>query len=316
MVANSRLEGRFWSITQAWEVRRSVEAMSRYVHIIGFVILLLLPLRAFGQNPPPVVRAVEITSTWKSVGGGITGANKAANRSGSSEIAIRKEGDKYQLYKNVLDGDALADNTVVAADLIAALEKALMAPAIPQISLEALGITPAWLKARAPSVTQHFAEKRINSAQIHGAMFASAFADPAEVEKVLPGLFDYRHYSCADCTRFSYYVEIVVTFDDSSVLKARAASQFPLMLPWRVIANSPGPQTFNADISRALAALLPEDATNRSRLSGEDLDIQVGRAVLTQVEHQAQLSDVETKTDGTFSALRAKYNIESASIGD
>ena len=47
-------------------------------------------------------------------------------------------------------------------------------------------------------------------------------------------------------------------------------SQMPFMLPWRIQRADPGPpfETFDADVSRTLAACLPEDYLNRSRLLG------------------------------------------------
>lgn len=290
--------------------------MSQYTYVIGFVMLLVVPLRTLGQYQPGV-RSVEIKSSWKSAGGGIVRANPpATKRSESSEITIRKEGDKYEAQKTVLDGNLLTDHQAVDADQIAVLVKALKAPVIPEIRLEGLGITPEWLKAHASSVAQRLVKpSKIYGVPARQAMLEYTFADPVEVNKVLPGLFDSRRYRCADCTRFFYYVEIVVTFDDSSALTARSASQFPLMLPWRVITSTPGSQTFNGDISRAVAALLPENATNRSRLTGEDLDIKVGGELLGRLRHQEQLSEVESQTGETFAALRSKYSIESASIG-
>jgi hypothetical protein len=47
-------------------------------------------------------------------------------------------------------------------------------------------------------------------------------------------------------------------------------SQMPFMLPWRIQRADPGPpfETFDADVSRTLAACLPEDYLNGSRLLG------------------------------------------------
>jgi hypothetical protein len=47
-------------------------------------------------------------------------------------------------------------------------------------------------------------------------------------------------------------------------------SQMPFMLPWRIQRADPGPsfETFDADVSRNLAACLPEVYLNRSRLLG------------------------------------------------
>jgi hypothetical protein len=134
------------------------------------------------------------------------------------------------------------------------------------------------------------------------------------MDKVVPELFDNRHYRCADCGRFLQYVKISVTFEDGASQDALSSSQFPYMLPWHLVGKNAAATAYNADISRAIAALMPENSTNRSLLSGENLAMQLGRAIMFRVERQAQLLDVESKTGGTFSTLRSKYAIESANI--
>jgi hypothetical protein len=291
--------------------------MSRYLQIMGFAMLFSAPEQVLAQKPP-VVHSIEITSTFKERGGLVhrVAQGSSGTEASSTEIAIYKEGNAYHMHDKALDSNSARADWVVDGALIVALAKALTAPARAEANLDDLGVTPAWLKAHASGAAQHFAGTRINGAPVHLAMLEAAFADPAEADQAVPVLFDSRHYSCADCPRPDRYVEIVVTFDNAPSVKARSGSQFPFMLPWRVFGNSPGSVAFNADISRALAALLPENATNRAQLAGENLDIALGNVLLWRVEHQAQLSDVESKTGGTFGALRTKYNIQSASIGN
>jgi hypothetical protein len=223
-------------------------------------------------------------------------------------LVIHRQGDAYYLN----DKDAKVD-----ASLIAVLVKALTSPANPELSLDDLGVTPAWLKANASSVAHHFAETRVvNGHPVHEAMLESSFADPATMEKVVPRLFDNRHYFCFDCRHYLQSVVVHVTFDNLTSLEARSSSQFPYMLPWRLTGNPTPVPAFNADISRAIAALMPENWTNRSRLSGENLAMGLGSSVLMDVEHQAQLLEVESKTGGTLAALRSRYTVEQASIGD
>jgi hypothetical protein len=86
------------------------------------------------------------------------------------------------------------------------------------------------------------------------------------------------------------------------------------LLPWFVHGNATGVKAYNSDISRAVAALMPENSTNRSRLLGEHLDTALGSVLLTQVEKQAQVDDLEKQTGGTMKAIRARYTIEYARI--
>ncbi|MFZ0816326.1 MAG: hypothetical protein WAM78_12455 [Candidatus Sulfotelmatobacter sp.] len=216
---------------------------------------------------------------------------------------IHKEGNAYYL-----------DDKVVDSGLIVALQKAFTAPAIPSLSIDGLEISPAWLKAHAASVAQHFAKDLINGVPVHEAALESAFADPETMCKIVPMLFDVRHYACADCIHPVLSVKVNVGFEDGTSLEARSSSEFPFMLPWHVRSSGEVTTAYNADISGATAALMPEGSTNRSRLAGENLDLSLGRVVMMQVEREAQLRDIETQTGGTLSAIRSRYTVEYAKI--
>lgn len=285
--------------------------MSRYSSIL---LLCFFPLPfclspALAQNPK-VVHQIEITSTFQEMGGWHRRINPGSQPSGQSEpervdLIIRREGDAYYL-----------DDKVVDASLIAALVKALSAPPNPELNLDDLGVTPEWLKANASTVAHRLAEGRIvNGGPVHEAMLESAFADPATMGKVVPGLFNNDHYRCADCSHPFPSVKVSIRFEDFTSLEARSSSQFPFMLPWQLSRSGTGTVGYNADISRSLAALMPEKATNRERLSGENFAKALGGAVLMDVEQQAHLLDVESKTGETFSALRSRYTLEQASLG-
>jgi hypothetical protein len=281
--------------------------MPRYCK--AFLLALLLCLAHAGQSSaqdPPVVRRVEIVSTWSDFGmvEKIHKESPGRGQSSRTDLLIRRDGDKYYL-----------DDQIVDSSLVAALVNALTAAPNPALSIDDLGITPDWLKANASSVAQHLAETRIiNGGPPHRAMLEAAFADPVTMDKVVPTLFEERHYRCVDCKHYRPYVQIVVTFEDSSSLKAASTSQFPFLLPWHVAGKNADAIAYNAAISRALAALMPQNATNRTRLSGETLANVLADAVFPQVEHQAQMLDLEAKTGGTFAALRSRYTLESASI--
>jgi hypothetical protein len=281
--------------------------MSRYRKGFIFSLLLWLPHLTYAQNPA-VVRWIEISSTYLELGSRIS-LDKAPGRSGASDpsrtdLLIRKEGGAYYLGDNVVD-----------AGLIADLVKSLNAPVNSELNIEDLGITPAWLKANAPSVAQNIAAGTLlNGGPVHEVMLESAFADPATIDKVVPELFDDHHYFCADCKHYSQYVKVSVGFEDGTSQDAWSYSQFPYMLPWHLVGKNPAASAYNAGISRAIAALMPEESMNRSRLSGENLAMALGRIIMFRVERQAQLLDVESKTGGTFSALRSRYTIESANI--
>lgn len=86
------------------------------------------------------------------------------------------------------------------------------------------------------------------------------------------------------------------------------------MLPWKVKRNGEELVTYNADISRAIAALMPKESTNRSRIEGQSLAVDLGQAVMQQIRADWKLLDVENRVGGMLTTLRAKYAIESAEI--
>jgi hypothetical protein len=63
-------------------------------------------------------------------------------------------------------------------------------------------------------------------------------------------------------------VSIVWIQVDGTTVEASTECQAPLMLPWKVRRNGRTAITWNADISRSLAALLPYGFTNKRRLAG------------------------------------------------
>ena len=70
----------------------------------------------------------------------------------------------------------------------------------------------------------------------------------------------------------------------------------------------------NANISRALAQLMPLSAINRSRTGGESLPNERAEAVMLCVKGEWKLLDVENNASSTLALLRTQYVIETAEI--
>lgn len=77
--------------------------------------------------------------------------------------------------------------------------------------------------------------------------------------------------------------EIVLTFEDGSTITASSHSYYAFMLPWSLENGAAPVKTFNANISRAVAALMENAATDRERLRGEGLSDKLAYAVLTRL---------------------------------
>jgi hypothetical protein len=107
---------------------------------------------------------------------------------------------------------------------------------------------------------------------------------------------------------------VLVTLTNGSTLLATTHSQWPFLLPWIVEDGDKPRKAYNADISRAAAALLPEKATNRSRLAGDDLDILLALPLMRQLSTQQHMAEVEAQTGNTLAAIRTKYTVLNAQI--
>ncbi len=70
-------------------------------------------------------------------------------------------------------------------------------------------------------------------------------------------------------------MDVTLTLENGERLLAGARSQYAFMLPWVITRNGKFAQTWNPDIARALAGLLPRRFTNFSRLSGAEIRFNV-----------------------------------------
>ena len=268
--------------------------------------------RAQVQNP--AVRSVEIKSTLSSFGGRRkilkdSDPPKTLDDKQETDLVFEKKDGVYYLK-----GKGEGEDKAVDASLIAGLAKAVTGPANPEPNAEDLGITPEWLKANAPSVAKKFTTTWIGGRPVHVDLVESAFADPATIDRAIQTLF-HQHTYCSDCTHYFQSVRITVTFEDNTNLTANSSSEHPYMLPWNV-GEGTGTVAYNAAISRAVVALLPEKSANRALLAGENIDSGLGNIVMREEENETHLREVESKTGGTLSAIRAKYTIDSANIGE
>jgi hypothetical protein len=115
-------------------------------------------------------------------------------------------------------------------------------------------------------------------------------------------------------TRFDDYpsVEVVVTFEDGSSVEANSHLWYEFMLPWKLSRNHE--TSYNADISRALAALMPKKATNRERLAGQGFDAALAKTVMSYIDADWKLLDAGKRAETALTEIRRKYSIERAEI--
>lgn len=100
--------------------------------------------------------------------------------------------------------------------------------------------------------------------------------------------------------------KVEIVFDDGSKLSANAGAlgYTAFMLPW----DMKGRLTYNADISRAVASLLPDGSIGKSTLEGDKLATDLAREVMISVERE------EVRTGEALNMLRMVYDVVAASV--
>jgi hypothetical protein len=249
-----------------------------------FALLLCCASSCVAQQPR--IARVTIQSNW----GGLGAPSQ-------TEVLIVRDGSGYESKHDRID-----------SQLVESLLAALNAPLIAKPELENLGINQAWLEANAIPAVEKYAGSFDDAAANQKALYRASFANEALVRQVIPNLFSF--------IRTDDYpsAKVEVTFEDGSSVSASSASQYLFMLPWKVKQNGQEVATFNANISRAVAALMPKKSTNRPRIAGQGLDADLAEAVMRHIEKDWKLLNVENRVGGTLATLRARYTVESADI--
>jgi len=139
------------------------------------------------------------------------------------------------------------------------------------------------------------------------ALFESTLTDPEKIRDVLPSLFTY--------TSFDDYpsAEVKIKFSDDSQLTLTSHSYYEFMLPW-TIHGSKNLETYNADISRAISALLPPKSANKERLAGPEFGFHLADAVMNRIEKQWKEIGAEDRAGDSLAKLRRRYTISASDI--
>jgi hypothetical protein len=259
--------------------------MTKYRTAIILLLMWIVVVSAFGVNN--AVRQIEIKSYW----GGLGTLQK-------TEFLIRNDKGTYRLGQKRID-----------AASVEALVAAIRQPVIATPSLDGLGLTKAWLQEQVTEIPKKSSWWKLKSGTPkQRALFENSFTDPDFVSKVLPSLFNF--------SRTDDYpsVEVTVTRDDGSTVSLSSHSQYSLMLPWNVCVDGNTFSTFNSQVSAAITALMPENATNRARIAGRDFEVELAEAVMRRLETDWNLLGVEDKAASTLAILRTEYTVKSADI--
>jgi len=216
---------------------------------------------------------------------------------------------RYQVHIVRKSTGYFAGDKKVDGQLIENLLQALSSPAVPELDLDNLGITQAWLDANAERGVREYADVVYSAAAPNQqALYLSTFKDVAFMKRLLPSLYG------GMWTDDYPWVEVDVIKKDGQKLVVRSEAQQLFMLPWEVTNDGRKIKTWNAEISRSVVALLPVKATNRDRLSGARLPSVLADAVLRSIEDKWNLLNVENKVGKYLRELQGSFEVESAEI--
>ena len=216
------------------------------LRVIVFVFLVRTCSFAEAQK---IVKRVVIHSSAGGLGGAL-----------STRVVVQRKGDKF-----------LSNGQPVSVVQVQSLVEALSAAPMTRLDLKNLGITDEWLAAKVES------QQPRNVPQSQLTASQKFFITFTLIDSVLPNLLT------PQMSDYSAYCSVEIVFDDGSKLSVESDSySVVFMLPWSTNGRR-GTYTYNADISRAIAALLPAGSPQKTTLAGDELDTELTAIVKTLV---------------------------------
>ena len=256
------------------------------VAVLAIVQLVPSP-HAYGESNG--LRQVRIISRWAGLGA-----------PAASELTIAKQGSKFRLGHRIVDPDLLHT-------LISALKEA----DIPEVNLANLGITQEWLVKNHEGPTSRYQGGPEVGAQNQQALYRERSEDPTFISPLLS-----RIYRSGFHTDDYPSVNVRLTFEDGSAVTVSSNSQQPFMLPWTVELGGATHVTYNANISRAIAAILPKKTVNRPLISGEGLLDVLRTTVEHALEPELNLVDADNRAAAALDELRKHYTVAESEINE
>lgn len=194
-------------------------------------------------------------------------------------------------------------NTLQVQSLVAALSAAPLT----ELNMTSLSITEEWLTSK---VESQWARVRARATETNQEkLFRKSFNDLNLVANVLPSVLP--SLLSPDISDYSAFCKVEVVFNDGSKLSAESYSYDAFMLPWTMKGRR---FTYNAAISRAVAALLPDRSANKSTLEGDELASQLTFAVMASIEWEWNLLGTEEHAGEALKKLRTAYEVITADL--
>jgi hypothetical protein len=252
--------------------------------LLGLTLFNFSPGPLYAQNPD--VKQILIHSAWGGLG-----------KPASVELNIVSDGHEFRLGHKGID-----------AAFVQAFITALRQPAIIEPSLDNLGLTHEWLASNHNWPNSMYEGGPHTGADNQREYYRHRFEDPKFISKLLPQIFHSFH------TDDYPGVNIQVDFADGTTEFVSSHAQAAFMLPWKVETSNATFETYNASISRALAALMPKKAVNRERIAGEGLTEAIKEAADRALEPELNRLDAMNRAEAALAEVKTRYSIGEAEI--
>lgn len=204
---------------------------------------------------------------------------------------------------------ARSQDTVAERDVLE-LVRALDAPVMSAPSLSNLGISQGWLNEQAVEAAKHFGNLGEQNDERQQEFLRKSFTDLALIGKTIPRVVK------SNWTDDPVWVHVIVRYSDGKTIQAETKNQPAFMLPWTCKRDGRIIRTFNADISRAVAKLLPDNSVNQQRLQGAGLMRQIVFQMDGSITHRWKEIGAEDEAGSALTRIREVYTIRRTEVSE
>lgn len=221
----------------------------------------------------------------------------------SNEVSI--------LIKREADGFYNQDGIKIEEKLIQNLFRAINEPTIYKPTISNFGITKEWLEENAENGFDEYASESFkNAAPNQQALYYSSFKNPKFIQSILPDIYNYSW------SHDYPQVDVELLTETGSSIKVHSRNQQTFMLPLLIQKGKRKFKTYNANISRSIAAFLPENHYNKRRLSGENLNSVLSNIVMSAIENDWELLNAENNAGEDLKKIRTKFIVKTGDINN
>jgi len=228
------------------------------------------------------IKAIEVRSVWTGLG-----------PTGESRLIIKRKKHKF------FSKDKQVQNELID-HLLQELHLSVDSP-----TLQNLGISESWLQTTAESALPN---RLKNAQQNEKDLYVTSYKNLDLIGRLLPQIIGGGWTD--DFPRF----EMRIRKRDGSLTEIKSKMQGVFMIPLAIVENGDIRTSYNANLSRAIAALLPDSFTNRDRLSGERLSGRVADRVMLEFDDELNRLETRNRIGPELKRLEGRYTVKKTAI--